>query len=911
MGVWTVLEAINELITGAYSDFGEVFALVHEWYFHGADLWMQLPGILRQSVMLVLFLAVLGTVTSLIKAISNNYKEWKPLSGSKLMFGYFCGSGDHQRRLIHKNARTLVVDRTWPWISAAGIAYRLGNISHESKIAMFLLSFIYLPLAAIGSIELVFRAVIGYITYFVLNIIVMIAYLTIRLIAYTLIPVFRIIDATMRVEQHCPYCYNTFKLPRFRCPHCGEIHEQLVPARSGLLFARCSCGHFLPCTVLSKRDRLDPICPKCDRDLAASNAKDFSIQVIGGDSAGKTAFISAFQHMYRDSINMDKCTLHGEPKEAFDSIEAMFRNGCAEPSSPSEVIPYTLVHQSGSSAGQSLVFYDIPDEVLLSEEYERNPLNFGFSDGIVVIIDPLSVQSVRNECGNLNSGGVNRFSQDTSESVVIHFITKFSEVSGRAARKMSAIPVAVLVAKSDIKGIKDKIGPKIIESAFKSDPARYQNSVEAAADEICRQYLSDIGLSNILNNLDAVFSMVRCFPISSIGHTAKQGYPFEPYGVIEPIAWIGECGHAVISSQLREARDVVAEDGFQESMTDRNLAERYAKAEKLLQENKLYEAAKVFDSLNGYRDATEQFKEIKETCYNAALRKKSDKDFDGAIKDFIALDGYKDSAQQIVSTQYAKSDHLVSLQRYQEALNVLNTMQKSGDLTEKISEVKYAYALFLIQNKDYIAANDIFTQLGDYRDCREKAAGISLGLTKQRIKAGAKRKIKFGKYEWRVLAIKNNVALIITENNVKKIAYSENLQGIRWVDGICWSESTVRKYLNTSFLNEFSNDERTLIQTTTVSTPDNPEYGTPGGADTSDRVFLLSIEEALQFFDDDTDRKPDESSPGVEATWSWLRSSGGEKTFAAIIEKSGKVSAGGNRITNLQGGVRPAIFIKL
>lgn len=900
-----MLETINELIPGANDDLEGVFLLVHEWYLHGSDLWMQLPGILRQAVMLALTLAVLGTVTSLMKAVSNNYKEWKPMPGGKLMFGYFCGSGDLQRRLIHKNAKALVVDRTWPWISAAGISYRLGNISFDSKIVLFLLSCIYLPLAAIGSIELVFRAVIGTITYFILNIMVMIAYLVIRLIVYILIPVFRIMDAAMRVEQHCPYCYNTFKLPYFKCPHCGEIHMRLVPARSGLLFVRCSCGHFLPCAVLSKRDRLGSICPKCNQDLAASNAKEFSIQVIGGNSAGKTAFISAFQHMYQTSINMEKCAVHGEPVDAFDSIEAMFRNGCTEPSSPSEVIPYTLVHQSGSFARQSLVFYDIPDEVLLSEEYERNPLNFGFSDGIIIIIDPLSIQSVRDECGKFDVAGISGFSRDSAESIVIHFITKFSEISGRAARRMIGIPVAVLVAKSDVKGIQDKIGPTIIESAFRSDPARYQNSVEAAADEICRQYLSDIGLSNILNNLDAVFSMVRCFPISSIGHTAKQDHPFEPYGVIEPIAWIGENGRAVMSAQLRKARELVTADGFRERMSDRSLAERYAEAERLLQEKKLYEAARVFDSLGGYKDAAEQLRKLRETCYQAALKKKSDKNFDGAIKDFIALGDYKDSAQQIISTQYAKADAFVSLQQYQDALSVLDAMQKSDVLTEKICEVKYGYAIFLIQNKDYIAANDIFSQLGDYRDCREKAAGISLRLMQQRIKEGARRKIRFGKYEWRVLTISNGAALLITENIVKSIAYSNDL------DGVCWSKSGVRQYLNTTFFDEFSAAEKELISATSIKTPENPEYGTPGGVDTSDRVFLLSIGEAQQFFFDDTDRKPDKLSPGIEANWSWLRSAGGKKTFAAIIEKSGKVSAGGSRITNLRGGIRPAIFIKV
>ena len=105
--------------------------------------------------------------------------------------------------------------------------------------------------------------------------------------------------------------------------------------------------------------------------------------------------------------------------------------------------------------------------------------------------------------------------------------------------------------------------------------------------------------------------------------------------------------------------------------------------------------------------------------------------------------------------------------------------------------------------------------------------------------------------------------------------------------------------------------EKALIPAASVKTPDNPEHGSPGGADTSDRVFLLSIGETLQFFSDNADRKPDKLSPCVEASWSWLRSSGEERAFAAIIEKSGKISAGGRRITNLRGGVRPTIFIKL
>lgn len=545
-----MLEAIKEIIPGEKLD--DALPRVHELYLRGVDL---VPGIVKYAIALAFYLAALGAVTSLIKAVSNHYKDWKPMPNSKLMFSYFCGSGDYQRRLIYEDAKRLVKDRTWPWISAAGLAFRLGNFSHSSKLVTFLLSFVYLPLAVIGAIELMFRATVDRIIYFFLNIFIAVVYLAIRLITCILIPVSRIVDGTMRVEQHCPHCYNTFKLPYFRCPYCGEIHRQLIPAKSGLFFARCSCGHFLSCSVISKRDKLSSVCPKCNTDLAASNAKQFSIQIIGGNSAGKTAFIAAFQHLYQANIGASSCSVRGEPKDAFNDLEAMFNNGYTEPSPPTEVIPYTLVHQTGASAEQSLVFYDIPDEILLSEEYERNPLNFGYSDGIVVIIDPLSISSVRTECEKLDADSANGSSEDNPESIVIHFITKFSEISGRMARKMSSVPVAVLIAKSDVKGIKNKIGLLKIRSIFKADPEKYQNNLETATDEVCRQYLTDIGLSNILNNLDAVFSMVRCFPISSIGHISKRGLPFEPYGVVEPIAWIGEIGRAGMVAQLKAVRE--------------------------------------------------------------------------------------------------------------------------------------------------------------------------------------------------------------------------------------------------------------------------------------------------------------------------------------------------------------------
>ena len=114
MEVQAVLEVINEIEPEAGKYMAEASAYVHKWYLHGVELWTLLPGVVRHTVILAFFLAAIGTVTSLVKAVANNYREWKPMPNSKLMYSYFCGSGDHQRRLIRKSAGVLVMDRTWP-----------------------------------------------------------------------------------------------------------------------------------------------------------------------------------------------------------------------------------------------------------------------------------------------------------------------------------------------------------------------------------------------------------------------------------------------------------------------------------------------------------------------------------------------------------------------------------------------------------------------------------------------------------------------------------------------------------------------------------------------------------------------------------------------------------------------------
>lgn len=502
-----------------------------------------LPGFVRFLLFLVLFIAALNIFICLVKAIIQNYKQWKPIPNTKLMYSFIAGTATFQRHLIYKDAHKLLFDRTWSYVSFAGLAFRLGNYANNSKSILFVCSMAYAPLAILGVFEMVFRAIFGVVFYFILNITYAVLLLVLWVFYNLLLVVFRHIDKATWVKKHCPNDYASFKLPLFECPHCNELHEKLYPGVKGILFTRCSCGHFLPCSVVSGRNHLRSFCPKCRFELASSNVKDLSIQIIGGNSSGKTAYIAAFQHLYLNSMYYSGTSdIYTSPPEKFNDLEMMFLNGWTKPSSIDEVQTYSFLHKKKGNVDDGLVIYDVPDEIILSEQYERNPLNFGYSDGIIILIDPLSVNTIREE-SKLSNGisSIDGYSNDSAESIVVHFINKYSEVAGRLAKRMSDIPVAVLITKSDLTVVKRRIGHIKVKVEYENNPTLYLD-LKDARNQLCRKYLSDIGLSNVLNNLDSVFSNVSFFPISAIGHVQQSGIPFEPQGVIEPITWIAkEC----------------------------------------------------------------------------------------------------------------------------------------------------------------------------------------------------------------------------------------------------------------------------------------------------------------------------------------------------------------------------------
>jgi len=510
------------------------------------DFFDTLPSLIQTTFFILLVLAAIGILMSHFLGIYKNRKVWKKHPKSDLMISYFCGSGSLQRKLSYKEAHRLLRDRKWSWISFAGLAYRLDNFAHASKILAFICSLPYLPMGILGFVEMKLRVIIGTVWLLAASLVQRLILLVLCWASYILIPIWAAADKAARIDQHCPHCYATFNLPAFRCPHCGKIHKQLIPSRCGILVARCQCGHFFPSTLYTGRSRMPAVCPTCKGSLVAANAKQFSIQLVGGNFSGKTAFLAAFQHLYLDkTVGIKNLTVTGEPFDYFNELEKMYRSGQTKPSSTTSVLTYSFLHKFKRSAKHNLVIFDIPDEVVFSGTYKRNPRNLGFSDGIIFIVDPLSIPAVREEC--LKSGDkheVDKYSTDDIGELIIEFVQQFSSITGRTARRQVNIPVAIVINKSDIKAVKREIGLPKIKVTYSANPNTYGNDITIARDDIARLYLLKLGLDNALNNLDGTFSNVRYFPVSSIGHVSESKKPFEPVGVLTPIAWITQAARS-------------------------------------------------------------------------------------------------------------------------------------------------------------------------------------------------------------------------------------------------------------------------------------------------------------------------------------------------------------------------------
>lgn len=284
---------------------------------------------------------------------------------------------------------------------------------------------------------------------------------------------------------------------------------------------------------------------------------------------------------------------------------------------------------------------------------------------------------------------------------------------------------------------------------------------------------------------------------------------------------------------------------------------------------------------------------------------------------------------------------------------VINTTMNAG-YTAIGSEYRQADDLIVsdavyaaLQNAtEWDSNGDIILSGAKYRRIRKTDATYAVSESSGYYNWADSTTYHYFKYEplkWRVLSTDGSKALIVSDKALDDQEYNKG------DTSTTWATSTIRCWLNAygasannqnvdygsrNFINSaFGSEEKGAIAYTTVVNSNNSSYGTEGGENTYDRIFLLSESEVSSTqeaaghgfngrFDEARQTKSSTYAKAMGTWWRlsennagncrWmLRSPGSNVASAMHVDYDGEVMRNGYSVSNKYRGVRPALYLNL
>ena len=185
---------------------------------------------------------------------------------------------------------------------------------------------------------------------------------------------------------------------------------------------------------------------------------------------------------------------------------------------------------------------------------------------------------------------------------------------------------------------------------------------------------------------------------------------------------------------------------------------------------------------------------------------------------------------------------------------------------------------------------------------------------------------EIGPIQWLELKREGELLLLISRFVLDAKPYNEEWKAITW------AESSLRQWLNGRRKDDFpqiafSAEEWEQICFSAILPSGNPSFSTDPGVGTTDKVFLLSIQDVVDsgLFASDEARRCAPTVYKKKKAWTsdefivdgtaaclwWLRSPGGISNTASNVNHDGTVGVIGLNVHSGWVGVRPAIWVKL
>ena len=268
---------------------------------------------------------------------------------------------------------------------------------------------------------------------------------------------------------------------------------------------------------------MDAECPKCGFTLKGAESVPLYVPIVGGRSAGKTAFITAFSYEFIENVaprNGLTITHYNSDTESVykNDITTDYLNGTTRMTQTE-----TDISQASSKAFGFFVegtklkpkrlvqLYDVAGESFIENTENELQLQYKYCQGIVFVLDPLSIPTIRNYIDDtVDERDKNSVGTLDSEIVLDAFMNKLREITGQSATEASSTPIAVVISKQDIRILGQFIGEEIISKEIDEkglDVSHYSD----AEDTVCRRFLRENGLSNFVSNIELKFKHNRFF----------------------------------------------------------------------------------------------------------------------------------------------------------------------------------------------------------------------------------------------------------------------------------------------------------------------------------------------------------------------------------------------------------------
>lgn len=254
---------------------------------------------------------------------------------------------------------------------------------------------------------------------------------------------------------------------------------------------------------------------------------------------------------------------------------------------------------------------------------------------------------------------------------------------------------------------------------------------------------------------------------------------------------------------------------------------------------------------------------------------------------------------------------------------------------ETVASSKYERAEKLIDSGDYESAYMLLNGLA-YKDSDQKLQSI-IPQYRQILmeKANAGNAIFFGSceqdnntsngkegIEWIVLAKEKGKALVISKYALECLKYDDSFSDATW------ETCSLRSWLNETFLNNtFTAAEQELLVMANVTADENPLSSENAENATNDKVFILNITEAKDYFGNDESRicaptayakahgayttNRSKTARDEAACWWWLRTPGKNQKGITYVTNYGDIDALGSAANYTNYTVRPVLWIDL